>query len=405
VIVTFLLTMVGTFMTRSGIVQSVHAFGQDNDLARIFLVWISAATLFSFGMVIYRLPLLRGRNELESWISREFAFLLNNWVLLSAAFFILIATLFPTISEYANGERITVGPPFFNKWMTPIGLVLVFLTGVGPLIAWRKASPENLKSQFAIPTAAGLVTAGVLMLFPAMRVNSTFVSDKVQIPVAIICFGLCAFVGATITQEFYRGTRVRQRHTRLDFFTSLVGLVARGKRRYGGYLVHLAIVLMFVGFAGGAYKQEVEVTLEKGKSVVLDRYTVRFDGLEVTGDAQKESTAAVLSVFVAGKPFAVMKPAKWAWRHHEEEPPSTEVEIERMLHEDLYLVLNGYDGKEQLANLHVVINPLVNWVWIAFILLAIGTFIAFLPDRAYALARAAQGSTTDEGMDRWARQP
>src|SRR6185295_3821166 len=145
---TFLLTIVGTFMTRSGIVQSVHAFGQDNELAIIFLSFIGTVAIFSFGFVIHRLPLLRSRNELDSWISREFAFLVNNWVLLSAAFFVLIATLFPTISEWVVGQRITVGAPFFTKWMAPLGLVLLFLTGVGPLIAWRRASSENLREQF-----------------------------------------------------------------------------------------------------------------------------------------------------------------------------------------------------------------------------------------------------------------
>ncbi len=138
VIVTFILTIVGTFLTRSGVVQSVHAFGQDHELAVIFLCFIATITVFSFGWVIYRLPLLSARNELDSWLSREFAFLVNNWILLSAAFFVLVATIFPSLSEAVTGERITVGPPFFNRWMTPIGLVLLFLSGSGPLIAWRK---------------------------------------------------------------------------------------------------------------------------------------------------------------------------------------------------------------------------------------------------------------------------
>ena len=390
VITTFLLTVVGTFMTRSGIVQSVHAFGQDNELAVIFLIFIGVTAIFSFGFVIYRLPLLRSRNELDSWVSREFAFLINNWILLSAAFFVLIATLFPTLSEFATGERITVGPPFFNKWMAPIGLTLLFLTGVGPLIAWRKASVENLKQQFAIPMSAAILTMGVCALFPRMRVPSPLFNDRIHLPLAIICFGLCAGVIATISQEFYRGTRVRQQHTKLDFFTSLIGLVARGKRRYGGYLVHLAVVLMFIGFAGNAYKQESEATLERGQQTKLDRYTVRYDGLTRSSDAQRaEITTAELTVFVGGKEFGKMHPAKWSYRRHEDEPPTTEVDITRMPKEDLYLILNGAEGDGSLANIKVVINPLVNWIWIGFLLLACGTFIAFMPDRAYALATQA----------------
>jgi cytochrome c-type biogenesis protein CcmF len=388
VITTFLLTIVGTFMTRSGIVQSVHAFGQDNELAIIFGCFIAVIMIFSFGFVIYRLPLLRSRNELDSWVSREFAFLVNNWILLSAAFFVLIATLFPTISEAITGERITVGPPFFNKWMTPIGLILLFLTGVGPLIAWRKASTENLKEQFAIPLAAGILTATVLSFFPRLRAMTPLFNDRLKLPLAIVCFGLCAFVLVTISQEFWRGTRVRQSHTKLDFFTSLIGLVARGKRRYGGYLVHLAVVLMFIGFAGSAYKQEADVTLERGQSAKLDRYTVRYDGLARTSDAQKQMTTATVTVFAGGEELAKMRPAKWAYKHHEDEPPTTEVEIRRMAKEDLYIVLNGYE-ESGLVNLKIVINPLVNWIWVGFLLLAFGTVVAFMPDRAYQLAGSA----------------
>ena len=174
VIITFLLTIVGTFMTRSGIVQSVHAFGQDNELAARFLAFLGFATVFSFGWLIYRLPLLRSRGELDSWVSREFAFLVNNWILLGAAFFILVATLFPTLSEAVTGTRVTVGPPFFNKWMAPLGLMLLSLTGIGPLIAWRKASRELLFKQFRFPVATGALTIALVGgLIPASRATSS----------------------------------------------------------------------------------------------------------------------------------------------------------------------------------------------------------------------------------------
>jgi cytochrome c-type biogenesis protein CcmF len=389
VITTFLLTMLGTFMTRSGIVQSVHAFGQDTELAIIFSVFIGTVSVFSFGYVIYRLPRLRSRNELDSWLSREFSFLVNNWILLACAFFILVATLFPTISEYVAGQRITVGPPFFTKWLTPPGLILLFLTGVGPLIAWRKASAENLKSQFTWPVTAFLVTVVALGLIPGLRGWMTWKLVKVPITSMVLCFGLCAFTLTTILQEFYRGTRVRQTHTKLDFFTSLIGLVARGKQRYGGYLVHLAIVLMFVGFAGDGYKKEGDFTVEKGQQVSLGQYTLRYDGVEHTSAPDKDMTTANITVTVGGKPYAMLHPAKWSYRHHEDEPPTSEVDIHKTLREDLYTVLNGVDNQAGIANLKVVINPLVNWIWIGFLLLAAGTIIAFMPDRAYALAQAA----------------
>ena len=199
--------------------------------------------MFSFGLVIYRLPLLRARNELDSWVSREAAFLVNNWILLFSAIFVLFATMFPTLSEAVTGNRLTVGPPFFNKWMAPIGLFLLFLTGFGPLLAWRKSTLSNLRDQFLWPTLAAVVTGGALVAF-GVRVWSSG-----------LCFALSAFVTGTIVQEFWRGTNVRRGVTGTDIFTALVGLVGRNKRRYGGYIVHLGIMLMFLGFAGSGFKQ------------------------------------------------------------------------------------------------------------------------------------------------------
>ncbi|HXU72670.1 MAG TPA: cytochrome c-type biogenesis CcmF C-terminal domain-containing protein [Polyangia bacterium] len=398
VITTFLLTMFGTFMTRSGIVQSVHAFGQDTTLAWLFSTFIGAIAIFSFGYVIYRLPLLRSRNELDSWLSREYAFLLNNWILLGAALFILTATLFPTLSEWIAHDRITVGPPFFNTTMTPVGLTLLFLTGVGPLIAWRKASAENLKTQFALPTGAMVLTALVLGIFTPLRGWSEWTVRgahlKFPLTASVMCFSLCAFVITTISQEFYRGTRVRQSHTKLDFFTSLIGLVARGKRRYGGYLVHVAIVLMFVGFAGDAYKVEKDFILDKGQQVQVGstKYTLRYTGVNTSTAPDKDTLAATIEVQKDGKPYVTMYPAKWSFRHHEDEPPTTDVAIHKTLAEDLYIVLNGYDSKSQSVSIKTVINPLVNWIWLGFLLLIFGTVIAFLPDRALALAGAAAKS-------------
>ena len=213
VIITFFLTIFGTFMTRSGVVQSVHAFGEDPDLAMMFGIFMAVILTVSFGLVIYRLPLLRARHELDSWASREAAFLLNNWILLFCAVFVLFATMFPTLSEAITGERLTVGPPFFNKWMLPIGLMLLFLTGVGPLLAWRKSTLANLGEQFFWPVTVSAVTGGALYA-AGFRVWSSG-----------ICFMLCAFVTGTIVQEFIRGTRVRQEATGADFLTSLTGLV------------------------------------------------------------------------------------------------------------------------------------------------------------------------------------
>ncbi len=386
VILTFLLTMIGTFMTRSGIVQSVHAFGNDPELAARFLAFIAFATAFSFGYVIYRLPLLRSRGELDSWLSREFAFLVNNWVLISAAFFVLVATLFPTLSEAITQNRVTVGPPFFNKWMAAIGLVMLFLTGVGPLIAWRSASAEMLFRQFRLPIFGGVLTAALIGgLIPASRATSPLLHDRIHLPASLICFGIAGMVLCTILQEFYVGTRARQKSTSQDFVSALIGLVGRNKRRYGGYLVHVAVVLMFVGFAGQTYQQENDVTLDRNQSSQLGRYTITYQGYREYGDSQKEVVEAFLNILQDGKPAGTLRPAKWAYRSHEEEPPRTIVTIRESLREDLYVILNGIDGESGLASIKIIVNPLVNWVWFGFVLLIFGTVIAFLPDRAYEL--------------------
>lgn len=374
VIITFLLTIFGTFMTRSGIVQSVHAFGEDAALARLFLGFMAAVAIFSFGWVIYRLPLLSARHELESWVSREAAFLANNWILLFSAFFVLFATMFPTITEMVSGERLTVGPPFFNRWMTPIGLALLFLTGVGPLLAWRKSTLMNLKDQFLFPFSLGIITA-VIVAAMGVRVWSSG-----------ICFALSAMVFGTISQEFYRGANVRRGMTGTDIFTALVGLVGRNKRRYGGYIVHLGIVLIFLGFAGEGFSRDEQLLLKPGEEATVGDYRLRLDAIRVTDDGQKQMVTAHINVQDAnGAELGKLYPAKWHFRKHEQEP-TTEVGIRRTFAEDLYIVMPAFELEDQTASVEVHINPLVNWIWFGFGILALGTGIALLPERAISFA-------------------
>jgi cytochrome c-type biogenesis protein CcmF len=382
VILTFFLTIFGTFMTRSGVVQSVHAFGEDPELARLFTLFMVGILTFSFGLVIYRLPLLRARNELDSWLSREAAFLVNNWILLFSALFVLFATMFPTLSEAVMGERLTVGPPFFNKWMLPIGLILLVLTGLGPLLAWRKSTVRNLQTQFLWPVVTALATLVALVAIGLGKWAS------------LTCFTLCAFVTATIVQEFWRGGQVRRKNTGTDLLTAIIGLVGRKKRRYGGYIVHLGIVLIFLGFAGGDYKRELQVLLKPGQQATVGGFTVRNDGVKVSDDGQKQMVTGYITVFENGRQLGTMYPARWFFRNHEE--PTTEVAIRRSLAEDLYLSMPEFDVATQSATLEIVVNPLVNWVWMGFGVLVLGTGIALLPERAYsfALARVPAGVAT-----------
>jgi cytochrome c-type biogenesis protein CcmF len=374
VILTFFLTIFGTFMTRSGVVQSVHAFGDDPELAMMFTIFMIAILVFSFGLVIYRLPLLRASNELDSWASREAAFLVNNWILLFCAFFVLFVTMFPTLSEAITEERITIGPPFFNRWMVPIGLILLFLTGVGPLLAWRKTTISNLRYQFLWPVVGAGVSA-VLVLALGVRIWSSG-----------LCFVLSGFVLGTIWQEFWRGAVIRRRSTGTDLLTATIGLVGRSRRRYGGYIVHVGIVLMFLGFAGQGFKQTEQVRLQPGQQTRVRDYTVRMDDLRVVNDSQKQMVTGFFTIFRDGKEFAKMFPARWHFNKHEE--PTTEVAIRRMFSEDLYLNMHNFEVKSRSADLEIVINPLVNWIWFGFAVMALGTGIVLLPERTFAFAMA-----------------
>jgi cytochrome c-type biogenesis protein CcmF len=282
--------------------------------------------------------------------------------------------MFPTITEAINGERLTVGPPFFNRWMAPIGLMLLALTGIGPLLAWRKSTVKNLADQFLFPIALGLVTGGAVVAL-GVRVWSSG-----------ICFALCGFSFGTIAQEFYRGANVRRGMTGTDLLTAMIGLVGRNKRRYGGYIVHVGVVLMFLGFAGEGFSRDEQLLLKPGEEATVGDYVLRMDALRVTDDGQKQMVTAHINVrSTDGTELGKMYPAKWYFRKHEEEP-TTEVGIRRSFAEDLYIVMPAYDAADQTASVEVHINPLVNWLWFGFGILAVGTGIALLPERALSFA-------------------
>jgi cytochrome c-type biogenesis protein CcmF len=383
VILTFFLTIFGTFMTRSGVVQSVHAFGEDPQLAMLFSIFMVIILVFSFGLVVYRLPLLKARNELDSWASREAAFLANNWILLFSAFFVLFATMYPTLSEAIRGERLVVGPPFFNKWMLPVGLILLLLTGIGPLLAWRKSTISNLIHQFLWPATAAVVTGGAL------------VAAGVRVWASGICFALCAWVIVAIGQEMIRGAGVRKQSTGTDLFTAFVGLFGRSRRRYAGYIVHLGIVVMFFGFAGEGFKSEEKVEVKPGQETTVAGFTVRHDALRVTTDAQKQMITGHVTIFRDGKEIGTMTPAKWYYEKRPEEP-TTEVAIRRAVAEDLYIVLAGFDVATQSANYGITVSPLVNWVWLGLGIMVIGSIVSMLPESMFAVAMAKlpQGAAT-----------
>ena len=380
-IITFLLTIFGTFMTRSGVVQSVHAFGEDPELARLFTVFMASWCVFSFGWVIYRLPLLQARNELDSWVSREAAFLANNWILLFAAFFVLFATMFPTLSEAINGERLTVGPPFFNRWMTPVGLMLLLLTGIGPLLAWRKSDAGQPRASSSCWPVAPAWSSGRSRVALGIRVWSSG-----------ICFALCGFVTGTIAQEFLRGANGAARlSTGTDILTAMIGLVGAQQaplRRLHRPPRHRPDVprLRRRGLqprrAGAA--QAGRAGAGRSLRAAPRRHPGHRRRPEADGHRARDRAVARRPRAGQDVPGQVVLP-------HTANEPTTEVAIRRSLAEDLYIVMAGFELSEQTASVEIHINPLVNWIWIGFGLLALGTGIALLPERVFAFATARVG--------------
>ncbi|MEQ8274519.1 MAG: heme lyase CcmF/NrfE family subunit [Deltaproteobacteria bacterium] len=373
IILTFLLTLLGTMMTRSGVVQSVHAFAQSN-IGGWFFAFIILTLVVSVGLLLYRAKELAPEHGLESVLSREFAFLINNWVLLAAAFFVTFATLLPSIWKFFFEEEVNVGPAFFNKWMIPIGLILLFLTGVGPLLSWRKSTVSTVQQQFLWPAVVSALAAVGLYFGYGMenwKPLATFV--------------LCLFVLLTIGQEFFRGTRHRMQTSKENPLDALVTLMTRAKRRYGGYVVHFGVLVMFFGFAGESFKIEEDVNFTPGKQVKIGPYEVRYDDLRFEDDGQKNMITAQVTVFDAGsgKEISKLYPAKWFYRKPEDQP-SSEIAKEMSFRDDLYVVLGGYDVEGKTAALQLKVNPLVNFVWLGCAFLMLGFGIAVWPDKKKA---------------------
>ena len=366
VIATFALCIFGTFLTRSGIVSSVHAFTTSN-LGPLFAIFLAVILAVSLGLVAWRLPDLRSANQLESVLSRESSFLFNNLVLVVSCFAVLWGTMFPVISEAVNGVKITVGPPFFNRVNVPIFLMLLALTGVGPLIAWRRASWPSLRRAFVWPSVCGVTTMIVML---ALQVGG---------PYTLMSLGLSAFVVGTVVQEFWRGTRARSAANSENWHEALVGLTLRNKRRYGGYIIHVGIVLMAVGITGSSvFQREVEATLRPGETVDVGSYRLQYEKLDHFQSSGVEVTSASLIAFDGGTPRFRLVPQRHL--HPGQENPTTEVAIWSSLRHDLYIVLAGWDA-QQTATFKAYLNPLVKWIWIGLAVLALGTILAMFPDR------------------------
>jgi cytochrome c-type biogenesis protein CcmF len=376
---TFILTIFATFLTRTGLIESVHSFARHLDLAYIFLGFMSFLVVCSALLLWWRRDRLESDNKLESIVSRETAFLANNLLFVAAMFSVMWGTTFPLISEGFVGTVINVGPPFYNRVNIPIGLMLLALLGIGPIIGWRKATARNLKRNFTLPLLVGVSVATVLLV-AGMR--HTY---------ALLTFSIGAFTMTTILVEFFKGTRSRAAIEGEGAGQAFVHLIERNRRRYGGYIVHGGLVLMFAGFAGAAFDVEEQVSLLPGESVTVASpygHSYRLTYQDMSWYTAQNMTKLIASVRVerGDRQLGMMTAEKRAYRQREE--VTSHVGIRRAWNEDLYLILAGVDDAEgvlrgsndrPLATFRLLVNPLVTWIWIGGAIIAVGTLIAIWP--------------------------
>jgi cytochrome c-type biogenesis protein CcmF len=365
VIVTFGLTLFGTFLTRSGVIASVHAFTQGS-IGVLFLSFLALVLLTALGLVAWRWETIRSEGELDSVVSRESAFLLNNVLLVAAAFTVFFGTVFPLLSEAVRGVKVSVGAPFFNQVNIPLFLSLVFLMGVGPLIAWRRASLDNLKRNFLWPVALGIVAASAAF---ALGVRSLL---------AALTLATTVFVAVTIAVDFTRATRARLRVGE-SLLPAMGGLLLRHNRRYGGFVVHLGILIIALGVMGShAWSVQTETTLHRGETAELAGYRFRFDGLTAVEESNHFKVVGAFTVS-NGRVLGVLRPAKKFYP--QEQAPIAYVDYRLGLREDLYLVLGDFARDGSQATIKLQVNRLVSWIWIGGLVLTLGALLAILPER------------------------
>jgi len=383
IILTFIMSIFGTLLTRSGMVQSVHAFAQ-SPVGGYFRAFIIVALSGALYLLFDRLPYLKSENQMESIVSRESSFMFNNLILLAACFAVFWGTMFPIISEAVTGSKITVGPPFFNKVNVPIAIFLIFLTGVGPLLAWRRASTNSLKRNFLSPAVIALA-CGVALYFRGVQHFYAWLSIVMSI-----------FVTLTIIREFYKGAAARSSGTGETFLEAVVNLTLRNTRRYGGYIVHFGFVLLFIGWAGQAFTTDAEGEMGIGDTLSIREYTLRVDKLGIEDTPNYASDKATMSLFEYGKKVANLYPEKRLYKAGQEKQPTTEVSIYSSAKNDVYVVFQGGTGDGKKAIIQVFYNPLTMWVWIGGIVLVAGTLIALLPNKKTILRRRPEIESKEE---------
>ncbi len=363
---TFFLCILGTFMTRSGFVESVHAFAR-SDIGKYFAGFLAVGIAATIYLILDRLNYLKSEAQLESVVSRESSFLFNNLILLASCFAVLWGTLFPTLSETFSGTRISLDFDWYNRLMVPIGLFLLLLTGVGPLFAWRRTSLDSLRRNFQWPGLAAVVLVGALV---AAGIRNFY---------ALISFGFCLFVALTVFSEFYKGGRSIAAKNHINLAHAMVELTHRNTRRYGGYLVHMGIVLMFIGLTGHAFNKNEVKELNKGDSMRIGAYTLKMVDLQEGENANYQWHRASMDVSKNGEFLGTLEPEKRFYKASRQ--GTSEVGIRMRPNEDLYLNFGGMSDDNQRAVIQAYVFPLVSWIWIGGLVLIGGTLICLVPSK------------------------
>ncbi len=378
---TFMLSIFGTFLTRSGVVNSVHAFAQSSigDWFVAFLALILVTCIFFYWK---NRSHLRSEHKLESLVSRESSFLFNNLLLLLVCFTVLWGTLFPVLSEWVQDHKVTVGPSFFNKVTIPVALLLLLLTAVGPLLAWRKTSLESLRRNFFWPLL-GALSVGVLLMATPPAWGSPFGLrpwNDISYLYSLMTIMLSVLVAFTVTSEFVRGGRVISGHSRQNLFVSMLQLARRNTRRYGGYVVHLGVIIIMIGFAGSAFNQDQEKEMAFGDKLAIGPYALVCRSYTQEENPNYSSEKAIIEVFRGGNLLQTLYPDSRFYNATQQQQHIPTVRS--TLKEDLYVVYEGQNPGTGRPIIKAHLNPLVSWIWVGVLVMIFGTIVALVPNAA-----------------------
>ena len=375
----FQFTLLGTFITRSGIISSVHAFAQ-SDIGGYFLGFILVSTAGVIGLIIYRWKRLKSANRLESLLSRESAFVLNNWLLVGLTLIILWGTLWPIISEAINGQKSSVPEAFFNQVVIIPGLLLLFLTGAGPIISWKKITANNFKRMFLLPLLAGLIGGALTWGFLALMGNASAIYS-------VLCVFTSVFVLTAISAEFYRGAKLRAKRQETSFLNGLKLLIQRNKRRYGGYIIHIGIVILYIGIMGSkGYFLLESRSLQLGDSMEVGQFQLTMKDTFQKEFSNYRRTGVVFDIEKNGKPVGTMHPARhFYFKTGQGEPDTIESAIRHFGVNDFYIALGDIPPNVKtggVVNVQAYYNPLIGVVWIGVAVMVLGGIVA-IAEKSY----------------------